>query len=61
MRNLRVLTFLQLSIALVMLGGLSLSQARDYPAIGPLPAIQAPDAAMIEMGERLFFDVRLSG
>jgi cytochrome c peroxidase len=46
---------------LAALGGLSLSQAGDYPAIGPLPAKDAPEAAMVEMGKRLFFDVRVSG
>ena len=31
------------------------------PALGPLPAREAPKASMVEMGKRLFFDVRLSG
>ena len=35
--------------------------AADSPALGPLPAKEAPKASMVEMGQRLFFDVRLSG
>ena len=35
--------------------------AADSPALGPLPANEAPKASMVEMGKRLFFDVRLSG
>ena len=35
--------------------------AADYPALGPLPAKEAPDPGKVEMGRRLFFDVRLSG
>ena len=37
------------------------SVAEEYPAIGPLPAKDAPDPGKVEMGRRLFFDVRLSG
>lgn len=38
-----------------------LAHAADYPDIGPLPARKAPDAKAVEMGQRLFFDDRLSG
>jgi cytochrome c peroxidase len=31
------------------------------PAIGPLPPRKAPDASLVEMGKRLFFDARMSG
>lgn len=31
------------------------------PPIGPLPAMKAPDPALVTMGQRLFFDARLSG
>jgi cytochrome c peroxidase len=40
---------------------LSPAMAADYPALGPLLAKEAPKASMVEMGKRLFFDVRLSG
>ncbi len=33
----------------------------SYPDIGPLPAMDAPDPAKVELGRYLFFDVRLSG
>lgn len=32
-----------------------------YPAIGQLPVREAPDASLVEMGRRLFFDPRISG
>jgi len=35
--------------------------ADKFPAIGPLPAREAPKASLVEMGKRLFFDVRISG
>ncbi len=35
--------------------------AGDHPAIGPLAARKAPKASLVEMGKRLFFDVRISG
>ena len=45
---------LTLSVSLVQAAG-------SQPALGPLPAREAPKASMVEMGKRLFFDVRLSG
>jgi cytochrome c peroxidase len=44
--------------ALAVSVGVSLAAS---PAIGPLPAKKAPKASLVEMGKRLFFDVRLSG
>ena len=35
--------------------------AEEVPSIGPLPAIETPDSALVELGEILFFDKRLSG
>ena len=35
--------------------------AADYPAIGPLTPREAPAASLVEMGKRLFYDVRVSG
>lgn len=35
--------------------------AESHPAPGPLPGKEAPKASLVEMGKRLFFDVRLSG
>ncbi|MFQ5652803.1 MAG: cytochrome-c peroxidase [bacterium] len=32
-----------------------------YPDIGPLPELEAPEPAKVELGKLLFFDVRLSG
>ncbi|MCP3902240.1 MAG: photosynthetic protein synthase I [Planctomycetes bacterium] len=34
---------------------------KAYPALGPLPAVPARDASLVEMGRRLFFDPRISG
>ncbi|MAF07885.1 MAG: photosynthetic protein synthase I [Acidiferrobacteraceae bacterium] len=39
----------------------SIAQARDRQEIGPLPEKAPPSAALVEMGRRLFFDVRVSG
>ncbi len=44
--------------------GLALPASSAYAgaaALGPLPAKKAPKASLVEMGQRLFFDVRLSG
>jgi len=52
--------------AVLVLG--AVTQARETsvsgearPQIGPLPAMQVPDPALVTMGQRLFFDARLSG
>jgi cytochrome c peroxidase len=37
------------------------AQAADLPLPKPLPTLQAPDAAKVELGRMLFFDRRLSG
>jgi cytochrome c peroxidase len=47
------------AVALAVSAGMSM--AGDSPAIGPLPAKKAPKASLVEMGKRLFFDVRISG
>lgn len=35
--------------------------AEDFPAIGALPKISGQNLPLIEMGQRLFFDARISG
>jgi cytochrome c peroxidase len=46
----------------VALSLLALSaQAAELPLPQPLPKLKAPDAAKVELGQRLFFDRRLSG
>ncbi|MFQ5757040.1 MAG: cytochrome-c peroxidase [Acidiferrobacterales bacterium] len=47
------------AVSLAVSTGFSLAGA--FPAIGPLPAKKAPKASLVEMGKRLFFDVRISG
>ena len=54
------------TVAIGALGTLGPAQAAptSTPAvvpIGPLPAIEAPAAAQVELGKKLFFDYRLSG
>ncbi len=46
-------------ILIIWIGGRA--NAADYPDIGPLPTRKAPNAKAVEMGQRLFFDDRLSG
>ena len=36
-------------------------QASGFPEIGPLPLKEVPKASLAKMGQRLFFDVRVSG
>lgn len=36
------------------------NKTADYPAIGPLPKPEMPEAALVAMGKRLFFDARIS-
>ena len=55
----RAATGVLLALALATQGAPSL--AGNFPAIGPLPAKKTPEAALAEMGRRLFFDVRVSG
>ncbi|MBT3640518.1 MAG: photosynthetic protein synthase I [Acidiferrobacteraceae bacterium] len=35
--------------------------AGNFPTIGPLPEKEAPNPSLAKMGQRLFFDVRVSG
>ena len=35
--------------------------AGNFPTIGPLPEKEAPNPNLVKMGQRLFFDVRVSG
>ncbi len=57
----------QLTTALAVTGlaaSLTLSAGSAYAgaaALGPLPVKKAPKASLVEMGKRLFFDVRMSG
>lgn len=50
-------------MAAALLSGLTAGTAwaQGHPAIGPLPAVKAPDAGKADMGRRLFFDARMSG
>lgn len=41
--------------------GGELARAEEYPALGPLPAIKAPNPDAVELGKMLFFDNRISG
>ena len=36
-------------------------QASGFPEIGPLPVKEVPKESLAKMGQRLFFDVRVSG
>ena len=36
-------------------------QASGFPEIGPLPLKEVPKESLAKMGQRLFFDVRVSG
>ena len=50
--------------AITLIAVLALSSAvlaSEYPALGPLPEKKAPNASLVEMGKRLFFDARMSG
>jgi cytochrome c peroxidase len=53
------------SAGLVLIATLLVQQvsiaAESYPAIGPLAQRAAPKASLVKMGNRLFFDARISG
>jgi cytochrome c peroxidase len=52
------------ALALAIFAALATGPAvagESYPAIGPLPARDAPKASLVAMGKRLFFDARISG
>lgn len=46
---------------IAILGSSSAVPAAEYPALGPLPEKEAPEASLVDMGKRLFFDARISG
>jgi len=49
------------AMALAIVAAADVTLAADYPAIGPLTPREAPAASLVEMGKRLFYDVRISG
>ena len=49
------------AVAVSLAASTGFSLAGEFPATGPLPAKKAPKASLVEMGKRLFFDVRVSG
>ena len=58
----RLATLLLLAGGLLVPGILAApAMADNYPDIGPLAKRKAPNASLVEMGKRLFFDQRISG
>jgi len=47
--------------ALVVFAPVAAAAAADTPPIGPLPERSAPRDSLVAMGQRLFFDARISG
>ena len=62
LKNLTVSGFQILAIMVVLCtvaaGGLA---AEEFPALAPLPQLEAPNADAVKLGRMLFFDNRLSG
>ncbi|MEE9278777.1 MAG: cytochrome c peroxidase [Myxococcota bacterium] len=56
---LRALGSLLVALASAGLAGPAL--AGEFPPLGPLPELEAPDPAAVEWGKMLFFDNRISG